>query len=67
MFAILGGILAIVLGAGMFWVLRRSPPGSLLMRFDDFAVVLMLGLLVLGVFSIGSGLTSGPGPAEASP
>jgi hypothetical protein len=66
MIVALVGVLSIVLGVGLFWLLRRSEPGSFLMRFDDFAVVLMLGLILMGFFAIGTGLTTGPGPAEAA-
>jgi hypothetical protein len=60
------GVLGISLGVGLLFVLRRSGPDSFLMRFDDFAVVIVLGLVVLGFFAIGSGLTSPPAPAEAA-
>jgi hypothetical protein len=67
MIAILGGILAVVLGVGLFWALRRAGPESFLMRFDDFAVVLMLGLIAMGLFAVGSGFTAGPAVAVANP
>ncbi len=64
----LTGILLVLLGIGLLFALLRSRDreGSLLMRFDDFAVVVMMGLIVVGGFFAVVGVTSGPPPAEAA-
>lgn len=60
------GFVSVLLGGVLFWAVRKAKDDSFLMRFDDFVVVIMLGLITIGLFMIVTGLTSGSGTAAAA-
>lgn len=66
MIQILAGVLLALLGVVLLVTLVRSRDGSILRRVDDFVVVAVFGLILIGGLFAATGLTTGPAPAEAS-